>query len=174
MEKPIANHVVAMARPVNEKRRHSSISLESLTTEIMTHVEVLERSVGFPLELNPIVGRHEGVPSEVLNRCGDVKPWFLIAWNDDVSRTIGLAHKTHAVVLQRDQAIELAVNFMRPAKGSGFVDLNVGLQNQRGWLNLLQAPFFREEAVDWITAKKSQIESIFCVPITIFDRGSDY
>jgi hypothetical protein len=140
----------------------------------MTRVEVLERSVAFPLELNPTVGRHVGVPLEVLNRCAQIKPWFLVAWNDDVSRTIGLAHKTHVVVLQRDKVLELVVNFMRPAKGRGFVDLDVSLQNQRSWLNLLHARFFREDAVDWVTAKKSQIESIFCVPVTIFDRGSDY
>lgn len=140
----------------------------------MTHVEVLERSVAFPLELNPIVGRHEGVPVDVLNRCAQMKPWFLVAWNDDVSGTIGLAHKTHVVVLQRDKVLELAANFMRPAKGPGFVDLDVNLQTQRSWLNLLHSPFFREDAVDWIKEKKSQIESIFCVSVTTFDCGSDY
>jgi hypothetical protein len=78
------------------------------------------------------------------------------------------------VVLQRDKVLELAVNFMKPAKGPGFVDIDVSLQSQKNWLNLLHSPFFREDAVAWATARKSQIESIFRVPLTIFDRGSDY
>jgi hypothetical protein len=140
----------------------------------MTHVEILERSVALPFELNPIVGRHEGVPVEVVNQGTHMKLWFLVAWNDDASGTIGLLHKKHAVVLQRDKVLELAVNFMKPAKGPGFVDIDVSLQNQKSWLNLLHSPFFREDAVAWATARKSQIESIFRVPLTIFDRGSDY
>jgi hypothetical protein len=140
----------------------------------MIHVEVLERSVAFPLELNPIVGRYEGVPVDVADRCTQIKPWFLVAWNDDMSGTIGLLHKTHVVVLQRDKVLELGVNFMRPAKGPGFVDIDVNLQPQGNWLNLLHSPIFREDALDWVAAKKSQIESVFRVPITIFDRGADY
>jgi hypothetical protein len=140
----------------------------------MMHVEVLEKSVAFPLELNSIVGRHQGVPTEVLSRCAGFKPWFLVAWNDDVTGTVGLLHKHNVVVLQRDEVLELAVNFMRPAKSGGLVDLGVLLRPQQRWLNLLQAPYFREDAVDWLKEKKSQIESIFCVPLTIFDRGSDY
>jgi hypothetical protein len=70
--------------------------------------------------------------------------------------------------------VELAVNFMRPAKGSGFVYLDVLCQPQQRWLNLLQSPFYREDAVNWLKEKKSQIESIFRVLLTMFDRGSDY
>jgi hypothetical protein len=140
----------------------------------MTQVEILERSVTLPFELNPTVDGHEGIPVEVVNRCTDTKLWFLLAWNDDTSETIGLLHKKHLVVLQRDKVLELVVNFMKPAKGPGFVDIDVSLKGQRNWLNLLHSSIFREDAVAWVTAKKSQIESIFRVPLTIFDRGADY
>jgi hypothetical protein len=116
----------------------------------MTHVEVLEKSVAFPFELNPMASRHTGIPVEVSSHCVNFKPWFLVAWNDEVSRTVGLLHKNKVIVLQRDEGLELAVNFMRPAKGVGLVDLDVFLKPQQRWLNLLQSSYFRQDAVDWL------------------------
>jgi hypothetical protein len=141
---------------------------------MMTQVEVLETSLEFPLELNAGVGRHEGVPLEVLKHCPPIKPWFLVAWNDEVSRTIGLAHKSHVLVLQRGEVLGLALNFMRPAKGPGLVDLGVTLRSQNNMLSLLRTSLFRQDAVDWVITKKSKIESIFGTQISVFDRGADY
>ena len=140
----------------------------------MTHIDVLDESVAFPLELPSTPGHHMGAPTAVIDRTGDLKHWSLVAWNDDVSATVGIARNRSLLVLDRAGIDWLSINFMRPAKGAGWVALQAKLKNQRVPLTLLESRVFREDALAWLLDRKSRIEALFCCEISVCDGGADY
>jgi hypothetical protein len=140
----------------------------------MTRIEILDESVGFPLTLPPIPGHHSGVPTAVIDRIKDIKRWSLVAWNDDVSETVGLARNLSLLVLNRSEVDGLSISFVRPARSAGWISFAAKLKCQRMPVVLLESAIFREDALAWLLDRKSQLEALFCIEISVCDGGTDY
>lgn len=140
----------------------------------MTHIEILDESVGFPLKLSLAPSHHADVSAAVIDRCRHVKRWSLVAWNDDVSETVGLARNRSLLVLVRSEIDALSISFVRPAKGAGWVSFQAKLKSQRMPVILLESEIFREDALAWLLDRKSRIEALFCTEISVYDGGADY
>jgi hypothetical protein len=140
----------------------------------MTRTEFLDKSVGFPLELPKTIFGHSGVPTSVAERFAEAKLWHLVAWNDEVSATIGLARGTSLVIFERSEITGLSINFLRPAKGRGWVELAAQLRNQRATIPVLQSNSFGEAALGWLMDRKGKIEALFDIEISVNDGGFDW
>jgi hypothetical protein len=140
----------------------------------LTNIEVLDQSVGFPLALPLTPSHHAGAPAAVLDKTRDLKRWSLVAWNDDVSATVGLARNLSLLVLQRGEIECLSITFVRPARGAGWVSLSAKLKSRQVPVTLLESKTFREDALAWLLDRKSRMEALFGLEISICDGGTDY
>lgn len=103
----------------------------------------------------------------------DVQPGDLVCWSDARSNTVGIARSNKVIVVERSRIRGLSIDFMRPAKGRGWVSLEADL-NGRTRAVLLQALTFKQEGIDWLLARRNQIESVFGMKLGVADHGSDY
>jgi hypothetical protein len=140
----------------------------------MSRTELLDTSVGFPLELPGIPTANLGVPSCVAENFPDAKLWHLVAWNDDVSATVGLVRGKSTVVFERSEITGLSIISVQRAKGPGWVQLSASLKSQRASIPILQSNSFREDALDWLVGRKEKIEALFDTKVVVIEGGSDY
>ena len=138
----------------------------------MIDIATLEEHLGFPLQL--CAGRNAAVPAEVAAYVSAAEAWHLIAWHDQATGVAGLTYKGEMVLLDRSKLESLSAEFMRPAKGRGWVALEAKLSNQPVPVPLLQCMYFNEAAVAWLVQRQQQFERLFGRELQVNDHGSDY
>jgi len=140
----------------------------------MTHAETLSGFNGLPLEIPAAMGGHSGVPTSVIEATVALDPGNLVCWSDDRSSTFGIARSNKVMVLERRNVTGLSIDFMRPAKGRGWVALEAKLKDQAAPTTLLQSLVYSEDAVTWLLSVREQLCSVFGVAVEVRDHGSDY
>ena len=139
----------------------------------MTRFEILDADVDLPLEIPPAAGGHSSVPGSLADAMVDVQPGDLVCWSDARSNTVGVAKSNKVIVVEQSCVRGLSMDFMRPAKGRGWVSLEADLDGRTSVV-LLQALTFKQEGVDWLLTRRAQIESVFGVKLAVGDHGFDY
>ena len=139
----------------------------------MRIIETLEQKVGLPFKIGPSASHVNSVPPSVTHHIAQGRLWHLVAWSDEESGTVGLWHKGSSILLHRGQLTGIAVMFMRPAKGSGWVALEAIVQAQPSTVSLLQT-IYNPDALAWLLQHQSQLSRVFGHDIAVYDGGSDY
>ena len=137
-------------------------------------IETLLDNVSQPLEIGPTPSFSLSVPELVKAHIKNGRLWHLVAWSDEPSNTFGLARKGTSIVLRKTAILRLRLDFMRPAKGAGFVEFSAIIGEENVPVTLLQAPHFDAEALAWLLVHKSKFESFAGSTTDVNDRGSDY
>ena len=140
----------------------------------MPSIKTIEENVALPLALGPSAERDIPLPTCVVFHIVHSKLWHLIAWSDEASNSCGLWHKGMAIMLPRNNLIDLAVDLMHPAKGQGWVALEARLSNLSAPVTLLQSEIFDPKACVWLQQHQAKLVDVFRCAIATHDRGSDY
>lgn len=137
-------------------------------------IETLYEKAGLPLALGPSASSDAPLSSFVAERIQLARLWHLIAWSDGDSGTVGLWHKGRSIVFQRIELDGLSIEFMRRAKGLGWVALEARVRGQWPPVPLLQTKSFNPAALAWLMQHQRQISQVFGHDIPVHDRGPDY
>ena len=140
----------------------------------MPRVETIEESVALPLVLGPSAERDIPLPTCVVFHIVHSKLWHLIAWSDEASNSCGLWHKGMAIMLPRNNLVDLSVELMHPAKGQGWVALEARLGNRSASIALLHSAVFDPRALAWLQQHQAVLAGVFGHAIGSRDCGSDY
>jgi hypothetical protein len=140
----------------------------------MQRIEILRENVGLPLELGPSASGGALLPAFVADRVKQGRLWHLIAWSDGESGTVGLWQKGQSIVLRQSELDGLSIEFMRRAKGLGWVALEASVRGQSPPVSLLQAMSFNPDALDWLLQHQAKISQVFGHHTVLNDLGSDY
>ena len=140
----------------------------------MPRIRTIEEHVALPLTLGPSAERDIPLPTCVVFHIVHSKLWHLIGWSDEASNSCGLWHKGMAIMLPRDNLIDLSVDLMHPAKGLGWVALEARLSNSSTPVTLLQSEVFDPKAWVWLQQHQPKLIDVFGCAIATRDLGSDY
>lgn len=140
----------------------------------MLRIETLHETGGLPLEIGLSAAKDSPLPLGVTERARSSRLWHLIAWSDDESRTLGFWHKGRSIALALNETDGLSVEFMRRAKGPGWVALEARVRGKQAQVSLLQATSFNPDALAWLLLHQPKLSQVFGFDIAMHDRGSDY
>lgn len=136
-------------------------------------IEVLQEGVGLPLDLGPSATDEAPLAPILVDQIRQGRLWHLLLWSDDSSKTLGFWHKGRSIAFRRDEMDGFAIEFMRPAKGPGWVSLDARVR-RAGQQPVLQAQHFSADALAWLLQNYSRISRVCGCEIVVLDRGSDY
>jgi hypothetical protein len=137
------------------------------------HIETIETIVSLPVALQE-PAETVAVPPEVEVQAKQGKLWHLLAWKDIEGGTCGFYRNKIGVVLPLGNIQAAIINVMKPAKGKGYVALDVWLQNGDRAVSVFEAGVYNPDAFLWFLSQKSKFEEILGQPIEVRDLGSDY
>lgn len=135
-------------------------------------ISTLETSVAVPFEFGSGTLPIDSAPPEVQRHAAQGKLWHLIAWVDEAREASGFCHKGHCLTVPWPAA-RVVIGAMRPAKGRGYVALEVSAP--RGPTTMVFcSSTYSEPLLQWLAAKRHAISSICGCEVEIEDWGSDY
>lgn len=83
----------------------------------------------------------------------------------------GIKIEDHEIVWRPEDAMQLDIFFMRPAKGSGLVSLS--LKTTGGGVTIFVSKHFTEQMLDWTRSLCNAINSASALEIREIDNGCD-
>ena len=135
-------------------------------------ISTLETSVAIPFELGPTARPIDSAPPEVQRHATQGKPWHLIAWVDEAQEIAGFCHKGSYITMPWPAA-RAVVGAMRPAKGRGYVALEVS-SAQGPAAMVFCSSTYSEPLLQWLASNQKSISDICGCQAQVEDWGSDY
>lgn len=135
-------------------------------------IVVIDDSVKNPVELKESKEFSYTPTGKIKEYIEAGKLWHFIAWSNN--EKIGFSHKGKVLSLNHSHIKSVAINYVEPAKGDGWVSLVVILLEANGYCSLIESSTYSEKALNWFLENKKTLENLFNKTITINDRGKDY
>jgi hypothetical protein len=115
----------------------------------------------------------EAIPVEVRERfAGSLRSAHTVVWNDPRTATVGVISDHGELAWKHDASQALVLSFQRPAKGSGWITLELrsGCDHER---MIAFASKFREPYWDWMRELATAIATASHLELQLEDTGYD-
>ena len=135
-------------------------------------ITTLETSVAIPFELGSDTRPIDAAPLDVQHHVALGRPWHLIGWVDENEGLFGLSHKGRYSIATWP-ITKAAIGAMRPAKGRGYVALELS-SSQPPSVMILCSSTYSEPLLQWLVSHQGVLSSVLGISTEIEDWGSDY